>query len=248
MELEFLNNLPGRHIVRMPAGSRLYGTFRPDSDFDYRGVMLESLDSLFTAQLPFEQYEYNSDKDKTDVVIYGFRKFMRLALQNNPNILELLFCPPELRLVDTFDWREVYGIRHLFLSQQVRKRYGGYAHGQVRLIEQHQRGEKNMTTHASFIERYGYDTKAAAHLSRLINQACVILQDGDFNPVLNNDAQAEFMFILGGGMTYADFGKYAAQGLKDIDEMKSDLPEMADGVRVNKTMMEIYKEYVRDVG
>ncbi len=241
MELMNLDNLPGKHLVRMYGGSRLYGTNRPDSDIDIRGVMLESPESMFTLAPEFEQYEYMGEQD---VTIYGFRKFCKLAAANNPNILELLFCPTENTFLQSYDWRLVHAQRHAFLSQQVRKRYGGYAHSQLKLIDRHNKGEVHTRTHAKFVEQFGYDTKAAAHLMRLVMQCEKILMDGDFNPVLNEGEREMFMYILNGGMTYEQFVRLAEREVKIIDELKSDLPENPNYEIINEVMMGIYKNHV----
>ena len=75
-------------IHRIWAGSRLYGTQRPDSDWDERGVCLMPPEALIGLQ-GFEQIQGPGDR-----VIYGLTKFFKLALGCNPNILDILFAPP----------------------------------------------------------------------------------------------------------------------------------------------------------
>src|SRR5258706_1527125 len=78
-------------IFKTVAGSYLYGTaINGISDIDYRGVCMEPVDSLLGLS-SFEQYEYRGDSQ--DIVLYGLRKFVNLALGQNPNITEILFAP-----------------------------------------------------------------------------------------------------------------------------------------------------------
>jgi hypothetical protein len=86
-------------------GSRLYGTFREDSDIDYRGV--------FTP--PWEYLTKLKDRDEVDIAkpasarrsnepvsaetpdgdhkVYTFEAYIKYLLKQDPQMLELLFAP-----------------------------------------------------------------------------------------------------------------------------------------------------------
>lgn len=66
-------------------GSYAYGTNNKGSDIDFRGVTL-MMPSDLLGLTEFEQYE----DDKTDTVIYGFNKLVKLLLECNPNTCEML--------------------------------------------------------------------------------------------------------------------------------------------------------------
>ena len=121
-------------IMEARAGSHLYGTNRPESDEDFRGVALAPVASLVGLGPAFEQHIETKLVDRT---IWEIRKFVHLALANNPNILDTLFTPPELWIVSTPAWQSLYELRHDVLSQRVRKTYAGYAVSQLRRIEGH---------------------------------------------------------------------------------------------------------------
>ena len=76
-----------RCILKVVAGSRAYGTNTEDSDYDYRGICIQPKKYL----LGLDKFEQHEEKEP-DTVIYSLEKFVRLALQNNPNILEILFA------------------------------------------------------------------------------------------------------------------------------------------------------------
>lgn len=139
-------------LVKVLSGSRLYGTHRPDSDYDYRGVCAMPCEALLGLE-PFEQYQ-----DKTggmDVEIYGLSKFVKLALENNPNILDTLFAPPDKWLIATSGWKWLYSFRHSFLSQKLRHTFSGYAYAQLKRLEGHRKWLVNPPDHQPVPEEFG---------------------------------------------------------------------------------------------
>jgi uncharacterized protein len=123
-------------IFKTIAGSNLYGTNRPDSDIDYRGVCLDPPQSIIGLQ-GFEQYQ-KLDEDN-DIVIYGASKFLKMCLDANPSILDILFAPPHKWVKHTDEWMLIYDARHSFLSQKVRYTFSGYAFSQLKRIERHKK-------------------------------------------------------------------------------------------------------------
>lgn len=121
-------------LVEVVAGSRLYGTYRPDSDYDYRGVCLAPIPSLIGLDPTFQQVEETKPVDR---VVMELRKFLGLALGNNPNILDTLFAPPGMWVKSNRDWNSIWMHRHDVLSQKVRDSYAGYARSQLGRIEGH---------------------------------------------------------------------------------------------------------------
>ena len=123
-------------IHKILGGSRLYGTSTVFSDYDYRGVCLMPKETLLGLD-NFEQYESNINNK--DVIIYGINKFIRLAIHANPNILDILFATPERWLVSSFTWEYIYNHRRLFLTQEIRKTFSGYAHSELQRASRHHR-------------------------------------------------------------------------------------------------------------
>ena len=128
------NNTNTIHKIR--AGSHLYGTATSKSDIDIRGVCLAPVEAVLGLR-NFEQYQVNNEEK--DICIYELRKFCRLALQANPNILDILFAPPSTWLTETMAWQNIYSNRHLFLSQRVRNTFSGYARSQLKRIQGHRK-------------------------------------------------------------------------------------------------------------
>lgn len=218
------------------SGSRLYGTNREDSDYDFRGVFLESESELLGLH-GADTYE----RKEPDTVIYPLRSFIRLALQGNPNILEILFADKTYWQTDYLAHQFMYPfqtMRREFLSQRCRKTYGGYAYSQLKKIEQGGSPSKNTRQH--LIERFGYDTKYAAHTARLIYQGLDILLLGDFNPSLKGIVLEEVLGILAGNWKKEVFLAWAKHHIHILETTGSDLPEHPDERRIEHVLIECY--------
>lgn len=106
------------------AGSHAYGTDRPDSDDDYRGVYVAPTTDLYRLSRPAESF----DRQDPDTTLYELAKFAKLAAACNPTALEILWAEP-LHLTDA--GRRLRLHRNIFLSRRALKTYGGYAHQQL---------------------------------------------------------------------------------------------------------------------
>lgn len=90
-------------ILKVIVGSNLYGTNTPTSDKDYSGLFIANEDYYFGLKKIDELDLSITDKDESgkntedavDFKLYEIRNFTRLALQNNPNILEHIFVNKE---------------------------------------------------------------------------------------------------------------------------------------------------------
>lgn len=116
-------------------GSHAYGLAREGSDTDHKGVAVPPRALLQDYRNAFEQVETH----EPDVVIYELRKFLRLASECNPNIIEVLWTGPEDRVV----WAPAADLlaqhRKLFLSRRARQTFAGYALAQLKRIRTHRR-------------------------------------------------------------------------------------------------------------
>ncbi len=76
-------------IFETKAGSHLYGTNTISSDMDYRGVGVVPIKDMLD---PFQEFNQFEDNESDDRIIYGLKKFMKLASDMNPNVCELLYA------------------------------------------------------------------------------------------------------------------------------------------------------------
>jgi predicted nucleotidyltransferase len=131
--------MKNRIILKIRAGSHLYGLNTPESDEDYLGVYLSTPDELLGLQaseivdesVVSKQENGRNDKDAVDCKYYELRRFCNLALSANPTILELLFAGEENILICDEYGRKLIQNRDKFLSTRINHTYLGYAHSQM---------------------------------------------------------------------------------------------------------------------
>lgn len=284
-----------RRIATILTGSRLYGTNHKNSDYDIRGVVLEPVEALLGFQ-KFEQVTYPEWEDygikSDDVVFYGLRKFLLLAMNSNPNIIELLYAKP---IYHDFVWDLIVNNRNKIVSTKVVHTFSGYAHAQMQRIHlrrdwidnaptkpdpheygmsynakgapkwETEAGKRNYkedlanyqayTTWAAnrnperlkYELQYGYDTKHAMHLYRLILEAEELLLTGDikfplsFSPLLLDvrDGKYSYERVL-------EFGKNGHDYLKAIEASgKCVLNHDPDEKAIEEILIRIYRGYLR---
>ena len=120
-------------VFRCLAGSHSYGTNIEGSDVDTRGVFIAPPSHVLSCINKVEQVE-SSEEDET---LFELRKFMKLAAECNPNIIELLYT--DECNVQYIDWpfKMLRDNRHLFLSKKARHTFSGYATSQLHRIKSH---------------------------------------------------------------------------------------------------------------
>ena len=129
----FLHEHPrlGERILLLGvSGSYGYGTNREGSDVDLRGVTLNMPSDL----IGLSSYEQFEDRG-TDTVIYSFMKFIRLLLDCNPNIIEILGLEPGQYVMKNRLGDRLLENRHIFLSQRAADSFGHYADAQLRRLQ-----------------------------------------------------------------------------------------------------------------
>lgn len=119
-------------------GSHAYGTNTPTSDEDFKGVAIAPMVYYLGSFKKFEQAErYVSKGHDKDEVVYDLRKFINLAANANPNIIEVLFVD-ELDLLYLHPLgRKLRDNSDLFITKKIRHTMAGYAHSQAQRIRTH---------------------------------------------------------------------------------------------------------------
>lgn len=132
----------GRLIFKVRTGSQLYGLQRPESDIDYGGVFipkseyilgLKKVDEVDSSTKSSAAGTRNTADDVDDKV-YALPKYLHLALDNNPNIVEFLFATPENILVNSPEWQDLVANRDKIVSQNVYNKFKGYAASQKKKL------------------------------------------------------------------------------------------------------------------
>lgn len=161
------------------SGSHAYGMSTPTSDYDYRGVAIAPINSYIGLLDKFEQ-AVDSDKGAhvythypigllkddprvegadpsmaPDMQIMELSKFVRLALANNPSVLETLFTHNDEQVIVHPVMKRLINVRDKMLSKQVKARFCGYAASQLNRIKGHKRWLDNPPTHKPTREEFG---------------------------------------------------------------------------------------------
>lgn len=233
----------GSLLFKALSGSRLHGTHTDTSDYDYRGVMLDPPETLIGLEPMFNQRRWsNADPDGTqmDYVLYGLRKFCLLGLEANPNILDILFTPPEFWYTRSEAWQLIYDNRHRFLSKKVRNTFGGYARLALKGVQQGR--STSGTARQPIIDRYGWDVKDGAALVRLIYSGISLLSEGTYSPALNGAQLRMVRRVRNGEYSRDAVIAFADNMLRDIDDRQADLPDEPDRAFVHNLVMEILED------
>lgn len=136
------NWIEERTILKVYRGSHSYGTNHADSDVDLGGVCIPPKEFIIGLD-NFEQWEnkhysnfpaYDKIGKPAEVVIYSVRKFIQLACNCNPNIIEHLFVAPQHIVHCNKYGNMLINHRHLFLTKKARDSFGGYAYSQLRKL------------------------------------------------------------------------------------------------------------------
>ena len=142
-------------------GSHAYGMAREGSDIDIKGVLIPPKSYFLGFSDKFSQFEGELPRnysvgtstfvekiedmvgrkvaldEKMDSAIYGIQKFFKLASDNNPNIVEVLFTDPGHHIISTPLWEKILENRDLFLSTRAKFSFSGYAFSQLKRIKTH---------------------------------------------------------------------------------------------------------------
>jgi predicted nucleotidyltransferase len=128
MDFKTLLQNEDRIVFRCISGSNAYGTAHENSDTDIKGIfMVPSLDYF-----GFDKELKQVSDDTNDTVYYSLRRFIELALDANPNIIELLFMPDECELKTSSYFDYLKHNRDLFITKKAFDSHINYAMAQIR--------------------------------------------------------------------------------------------------------------------
>lgn len=136
--MDFARIANDNRILEIMSGSHMFGTNTPESDQDFVGIFLPTEEMLYGFQ-ECEVVNINkAAKDETgrntadaiDRTLYEFRKFCKLAMENNPNILNVLFASKNSVVYSTEFGEVLRSKAELFPHKGCFHRYVSYARSQ----------------------------------------------------------------------------------------------------------------------
>lgn len=236
-------------IYKIRVGSVMYGTNTETSDEDFGGIFIPDKDYVIGIKRceqvilshKISKTKRNTKGD-TDYTVYSLPKIMSLLGANNPNIIEFLYAPTQCILFKNNYAEELMSNKHLFLSKKAYHTFKGYSYAQRQKLETKR---CNMTGRTELALQFGYDTKFAGHLIRLLLEGLEILVEKNLTfPLTQNNL-----------IRNIKLGKYdltwilnkAEELEKLIDEayIKSNLQKEAQWKKINKLQIKLLEDFWR---
>lgn len=174
-----------------------------------------------------------------DVVVYDIKKAIGMLLNGNPNILSLLWTDPKYITHITREGQMLLDYRHVFVGKHVYKPFVGYAYSQLHKMEhgayQGYMGEKRR----ELVNQFGYDTKNAAHLIRLLRMCREFLGNGEL--IVERPDADELLAIKRGEWGLEAIKREAEREFASCKAAyeKSRLPETGNKAGANRLLIDI---------
>ena len=124
-------------IVKIQFGSHLYGTNTEESDLDYKGIFLPTLEQVLLGKIPKsiitktkKGYDNKNTKDDVDTELYSLQYFIKLACEGQTVAIDMLHAAGD-NIIDESDiWEEIIKNRHKFYTKNLQA-FVGYAQKQA---------------------------------------------------------------------------------------------------------------------
>lgn len=187
--------LPDNTLFEGLTGSIAYAASDDSSDMDIVGFCMPPKEIIFphlggeifgfgSQQKRFEVFqqhhvELKEHRKEVDITIYSIVKFFQLAMENNPNMVDVMFLPRRCVLHSSQIYEHVRDNRQLFLHKGSWGKFRGYAYSQLSKIKNG--ANKSNPKRQESIDKYGFDVKFAYHIVRLILEVEQILVNHDLN-------------------------------------------------------------------
>jgi predicted nucleotidyltransferase len=208
-------------ILEGVVGSTAYGLATEDSDIDMMGVFLAPTTSI----LGIKKVKESIVTTNPDRAYHELGKFIRLAMQANPTILEFLYLPEYTVLTE--EGKLLVENRDAFLSKKVFFAFGGYAYSQAKKLEK--RGD---SFGSKTKKRYH---KHARHCFRLLQEGRQLLETGTMDIRVKNRDE---IFKIG-ELPPDELITRFTEEYKKFKEIKTILPDEPDYNRINNILLKI---------
>lgn len=210
-----------RIILEAIVGSTAYGLAHSGSDIDKLGLFVApTVDILGVGSV-----KQTIVKKEPDITFHEIGKFCQLALKCNPTILELLYMDKYTVLEE--EGQVLIEIRSSFLSNTVKRAYGGYAISQARKL-----GRRGHSFSSATKNRY---PKHARHCFRLLQQGRQLLTEGVLDVRVANPTELLQIGELEPEQLITKFEEEFAV----FNQIESVLPDMPDIETVSNALVRI---------
>ena len=233
------------NIIHAYRGSIAHGMYIPNSD----PLSIDDKDTIALCVPDKEYYfglkEFGSrgtqeiKRDEWDIVVYELRKGMSLLAQGNPNILSLLWVNPKHYINITESGKRLIESRDIFVGKHVYKSFTGYAYSQLHRMEHFVFEGYMGSKRKGIVEKFGYDTKNAAHLIRLLRMGIEFLSTGEL--YVEREDSSQLLDIKRGLWTLEQVKSESDRLFKLAEEsfVRSALPKQPDYDKIGKLCVEL---------
>ncbi|KJR40017.1 nucleotidyltransferase [Candidatus Magnetoovum chiemensis] len=238
--------LPTNLIVLGYRGSIAHGMYVPSTDpasiddKDLMGVFIGTLNTYLGLNRVEQKALFINE---WDAVSYEIRKFISLLLKSNPNVLMLLWLDDEYIIYKNSLWDMLKSRRDIFVAKTAYRCFSGYAYGQLQKMTHFAYEGYMGQKRKKLVEEFGYDTKNAAHLIRLLRMGIEFLRDGHMY-VKREDA-AELIDIKKGMWTLEQVKKEAEKlfALSEEAYNESKLPAKPNYRKAEELLISMVETY-----
>lgn len=233
-------------------GSEAYGVPKRESDYDMYGFTIPPKEEIFPhlkGEIPgfgrhirrFEQWQEHHiqhGEKQYDFAIFSIVKYFQLCMENNPNMIDSLFTPPDCVVHITRIGQMVRENRKIFLHKGAWHRFKGYAYSQMHKMKLKRREGKRK----EIVDKYGYDVKFAYHIVRLLNEIEQLLTAGDLD--LQKDSE-QLKAIRRGEWTEQQVIDHFTGREKQLEELyrKSTLPTHPDEQKIKALLLQCLEQH-----
>jgi predicted nucleotidyltransferase len=235
------------NIMTCYRGSIAHGMYVPNKesnsidDKDVMAVCIPPLEYYFGLRQYGSRGTKEIKRDEWDIVVYEIKKMVSLLSKGNPNVLMTLWLDDKNYINTTDAWQILIDNRDAFSGKHVYRSFTGYAHGQLHRMTHHAfegyMGEKRKR----LVKKFGYDTKNAAHLIRLLRMGIEFMTDGALF-VERHDAQ-QLLEIKRGEWTLEQVQKEASALFRsaELAYINSNLPPKVDIDKINELCVSVIR-------
>lgn len=225
---------PDNIVLEGVTGSTAYGLATQNSDIDIKGVYLLPTKQILS--IGFDPQKTTKDHVDPDWVYHEVGKFMKLVINGNPTVTELLYLDEYTKLTPV--GQLLIDNRDAFLSTKaVTNAYSGYAFSQAQRLNN--RTAQGMEGYDSSLKnRFAKHTR---HCFRLLMQARQLLETGTLDVKVTPE-QREWLFAMGEKTADEVVNEFMKQDT-EMKNVKSVLPDEPNYERLNNLLFKIRKEH-----
>jgi predicted nucleotidyltransferase len=241
----------GENLIHLfIGGSELHGAkVGSTDDLDIYGVFIEprefalGIDSCEHFIWSTAVQDRRNGPDDVDLTLYSLRKIAHLMAKGNATALHFLFAPS--RELDNNVWSEqIVSHKDLFLSKAAAVHFMRFADSQLRRLQGEGTGKHGQRP--EYIGAFGYDTKAAMHAIRLLNEGTELMQHSQITLPRPEPERSQLISIRTGQFGSLDrvleLSKELFYKLQSA-QAASQLPEDVDRKKISELVADVYLRF-----